>query len=59
MKEMIHDGSLAQLLIILLVWGTVALLLGVNRPVPDALFDAGLIIVGFFFGSKTAAARFK
>jgi hypothetical protein len=40
-----------QLLALLLVWGSIALLAVKGLPIPDPLLDAGFAILGFYFHS--------
>lgn len=47
--ELIEGGFLAQLILTVLVWGAIAILAVMGRPIPDALLDAGFVIIGFFF----------
>lgn len=56
LKELIEGGFIGQAFLGSLVWGVIAFLLLTQKPVPDKLFDAGLIILGAFFNSVQAAA---
>ena len=49
MVELIEGGFLAQTLLVILVWGAIAFLAVTQRPIPDALLDAGFVIIGFYF----------
>lgn len=59
MKDLIKSGSLAQLLLVILVWGAVAFLALMGRPIPDALLDAGFVIIGFYFHAQVNATALK
>jgi hypothetical protein len=49
MVELIEGGFLAQTILVVLVWGAIAFLAVTQRPIPDALLDAGFVIIGFYF----------
>jgi uncharacterized membrane protein len=49
MLELIEGGFLAQTILVVLVWGGIVFLAVTQRPIPDALLDAGFVIVGFYF----------
>ena len=49
MVELIEGGFLAQTLLVILVWGAIAFLAVMQHPIPDALLDAGFVIIGFYF----------
>ncbi len=49
MVELIEGGFVAQTLLVLLVWGAIAFLAVTQRSIPDALLDAGFVIIGFYF----------
>lgn len=40
---------LPQVLLVLLIWGPIAYLAANQAPIPDALLDAGFIVLGFYF----------
>lgn len=40
---------LPQIVLLLLVWGPIAVLAANERPIPDPLLDAGFVILGFYF----------
>jgi len=52
MLEAIKDGSIAQLVIVILVFGGLVVLLFKDGQVDERLFDVAFVIVGFFFGAK-------
>lgn len=47
--ELFENGYIAQILLIALVWVPIAFLTVTGKPVPDPLFDAGFMMVGFYF----------
>ncbi len=49
MVELIEGGFLAQTLLVVLVWGGIVFLAVTQHPIPDALLDAGFVIIGFYF----------
>ncbi len=49
MVELIEGGFLAQTILVILVWGGIVFLAVTQRPIPDALLDAGFVIIGFYF----------
>ncbi len=49
MLELIEGGFLAQTILVILVWGGIVFLAVTQRPIPDALLDAGFVIIGFYF----------
>lgn len=57
--ELLEKSILTQSLLTLVIWGTIVGLLTTNNLVPDELWAAGYSILGFFFGSKVAAAQVK
>ncbi len=54
MVELIESGFVAQTILVVLVWGGIVFLAVTQRPIPDALLDAGLVIVGFYFHTVMA-----
>ena len=52
--ELIEGGFVAQLILVVLVWGAIAIIAVTHNTVPDPLYDAGFVIVGFFFRSAIA-----
>ena len=52
MLDIIRDGSLERLILVILVFGGIVLLLVLGKPVDDRLIDIGLVIVGFYFGTQ-------
>ena len=51
LAELIEGGFLAQTLLVTMVWGVICFSALEQRPIPDALLDAGFVIVGFYFRS--------
>ena len=49
MVELIEGGFLAQTILVILVWGGIVFLAVTQHPIPDALLDAGFVIIGFYF----------
>ncbi len=47
--ELIEGGFVAQTILVILVWGGIVFLAVTQRPIPDALLDAGFVIIGFYF----------
>lgn len=54
--ELIEGGFIGQLVLVLLVWGPIAILAVGEKQIPDPLLDAGFIILGFFFQSMVRQA---
>lgn len=50
-EDLVTGGFLAQTIIVILVWGTIALLAATGREIPDPFLDAGFVIIGFYFRS--------
>lgn len=57
LKELIEGGFIGQAIIASLVWGAIVVLLVMKNPVDDRLYDAGYIILGFFFHVAVTAAQ--
>lgn len=55
MKDFVQSGQMAQVLLIVLVWGTIAVLLVTRQTPPDPVFDAGFVIVGYYFHAQVEA----
>jgi len=53
--DMLETSVIGQLLLAIVILGPIAYLSCVARPIPDVLGQLALIIVGFFFGSKSVA----
>lgn len=49
--DLIEGGFIAQTILVLLVWGAIVLLAVEQKALPDALLDAGFVIIGFYFRS--------
>lgn len=54
LKDLIEGGFLGQAILATLVWGGIVITLIRNNPVDDRLFDAGYVILGYFFHVATA-----
>lgn len=48
-EKLITGGYLAQLILLIVVWGSIAYLAVFQHPIPDPLLDAGFIILGSYF----------
>jgi hypothetical protein len=46
-------NKVAQVVLMLGIWGTVIYLAFVGRPIPDILLAGGATILGFYFGGVT------
>ena len=57
--QLLEDSVILQAILTVLVWGTIAYLVIAGRDVAPLVHDAGLIILGYYFGSKTAQAVMK
>lgn len=51
--ELLRDSTIFQGVITLAFVGTTCYLWAVGRPVPQELWTANTVVLGFFFGSKT------
>lgn len=49
--DLITNPALSRLILLLIVWGIIGYLFVAGQPVPEQLLDAGLLILGFFFGA--------
>lgn len=56
LKSMIEGGFLGQAILATIVWGAIAALLLMHSPVDDRVYDAGFIILGYFFHVAQAAS---
>jgi len=50
------DNSVLQAILTILVWGVIGYLYVVGREVPDALLQAGSVILGFYFHTAALAS---
>ena len=50
--DLLKESVIGQLTIVIIVLGLIAYLLISGREVPDQLWQAFMLILGFFFGSK-------
>jgi len=48
--DIIKDGSLAKLLIVVILFGGIVASLVINNSLDDRLADMGFSVIGFFFG---------
>jgi len=51
MIDIIKDGSLEKLVIVIIVFGGLVLLLAKDGQVDERLFDVAFVIMGYFFRS--------
>lgn len=47
--ELIEGGFIGQAIIGALIWGGIIVLLVTHNPVDDRLYDAGYVVLGYFF----------
>lgn len=57
--DLLESSVIFQGLLVLLIFGTISYLVIRGTTVPPSFWDYGLIILGFFFGSKTAHMAMK
>jgi len=57
MSDIIRDGSLERLIVVIIVFGGIVALLLTTGQVDDRLIDIGLVIVGFYFGTTISKMR--
>ena len=50
--DLLKESVIGQLTIVVMVIGLIAYLLVTGQEVPDQLWQAFMLILGFFFGSK-------
>lgn len=55
--ELVERSIIFQGFITIMVLATTCYLIMVSKPVPDGLWNADWLVMGFFFGSKLALAR--
>lgn len=59
MKQAILESTVIQGLVTLVLVGVVGYLSVVGQPIPDLLTNALMIVLGFWFGSKTGIETAK
>lgn len=57
--QLLESSVIFQGLLVLLIFGTISYLVIRGMGVPDSYWDYGLIILGFFFGSKSSQMLLK
>jgi hypothetical protein len=57
--DLLESSVIFQGTLVLLVFGGIIYLIITSQTVPDTLWDFGLIILGFFFGSKSSHMLMK
>jgi len=57
MIEIIRDGSLERLLLVIIVFGGIVLLLAKDGAIDERLFDVAFVIIGFYFGTNIEKIR--
>lgn len=50
--DLLRESVIIQGIIVIMILGLIAYLLGTGQEVPEPLWSAMLLILGFFFGSK-------
>ena len=55
LTELIEGGFVGQAIIATLVWGGIVIALVRGNPVDDRLYDAGYVVLGYFFHMATVA----
>jgi len=55
--DIIKDGSLERLLLVIIVFGGIVFLLAKDGVVDERLFDVAFVIIGFYFGSTIEKTR--
>jgi len=55
--DIIKDGSLERLLLVIIVFGGIVFLLAKDGAVDERLFDVAFVIIGFYFGSTIEKTR--
>jgi len=51
MLDLIRDGSLERLILVVLIFGTITVQTVRGFPLDDRLVDFALVVLGFYFGS--------
>jgi len=52
--EMFSESVITQSILVLAVFGSLTYCVITDRPIPDILTQYGMVILGFFFGAKSA-----
>ncbi len=52
--DMFSESVITQSILVLSVFGSITYCVLSDRPVPDILTQYGMVILGFFFGAKSA-----
>ena len=55
LEDIITGGFLGQAILATIIWGAIAVLLTHQVAIDDRVYDAGFIILGYFFHVVTAA----
>lgn len=53
MWELLRESVIVQALLALVCMAVVCYLAATSQPIPDVLVNALMLILGFYFGSKT------
>ena len=54
--DLLRESVIVQGILVIMIVGLIAYLLVMKQEVPEQLWDAFLLILGFFFGSKLRQA---
>lgn len=57
MLEIIKDGSLERLIIVVIIFGGIVVLEVLGKPFDERLFDIAFVAAGFFFHMTVAQIR--
>jgi len=52
--EMFSESVITQSVLVITVFGAITFCVLTDRPIPDILTQYGMVILGFFFGAKSA-----
>lgn len=52
-RNLLNSIDFPHLMLLALVWLPIAFLVVTQHPVPDSMFDAGMLILGYYFRAAT------
>ena len=50
-EALLRDGTIPRFILMLIITGTLMFMFARGLAVPEQLFDAALVIIGFYFGA--------
>lgn len=51
--ELLKESTILQAVLTVMIWGVISYMFATGQNPPDALLNAGMAILGYYFGSKS------